>query len=74
MLVGRMKIRGDNEKTIVERKKLITKDIADLNRNKQLVRSCGEFFVIEDDNVIHNEIVPWIENRLGLNWCLQTQV
>ncbi len=67
MLINRMRIRGDDETTILRRIELIKKDIIDLNKSAQLINNSGKLFTIKDNSTISHEVLPWIESRLGLS-------
>ncbi len=66
MLEKRMFLRGDSKETIETRKGLIKKDIENLEINKSVVNSNGNYFVIKNDDTIHSEVIPWIEKSLNL--------
>jgi len=66
LLVQRMKNRGDSEKTIETRKKLISKDVIDLENNKKTVETHGVYFMINDNNTISQQVIPWLDEKLGL--------
>lgn len=61
LLVTRMERRGDTQETIQKRLKLIAKDNADMELHKKIVQKHGNFFIIQNDKTIPEEILPWLK-------------
>lgn len=66
LLKSRMAERGYNEVQLNERLELIQKDQQDLLAFSSNIDSKGKLFQISGDNIIPEEIVPWLQQELGL--------
>ena len=66
LLESRMAERGYSEVQLQERLALIRKDQRDLAAATTYINSKGRSFVINDDNTITDEMVPWLIQELGL--------
>lgn len=61
ILQRRMIRRGDSPAKVSERIPLIKKDISDLLLHEDLVNRSGKMFMIENDQTIHDAVIPWIK-------------
>lgn len=67
LLESRMSSRGDSRETITKRLELIARDKDDLEKYFALVKKSGAYFIIEDDETVPEQIIPWITKLLGIN-------
>lgn len=66
LLKSRMAERGYDELQLNERLELIQKDQQDLLALKPHIENKGRLFNVNGDNTIPEEIVPWLQQELGL--------
>ncbi len=66
VLIERMKKRGDSDEIIEKRLDLIEEDTSDLEKYTFLIKKSGAFFVIENDEIIKQQIIPWLFKKLAL--------
>lgn len=66
LLEERMHNRGDSKQKIEERIPLIKEDIKELSEFSNKLRAQDKVFTIYDNSSLQNEVIPWIEKKLGL--------
>jgi hypothetical protein len=59
-----MQERGDTKEIINKRIKLIQNDIQDLTVYKELVNSSGKLFIINDNDTVSEDVIPWVSEFL----------
>lgn len=63
LLYRRMAERGDSLVSIEQRKRIIEKDIQDIEKFRKQLEAHGRIFMIKSDSTIHDEVVPWIQSQ-----------
>lgn len=64
LLRKRMAQRGDTPDKIKERVSIIKKDVADLTSQSNLISKNGKLFIIENNETIEKDVLPWIEQNV----------
>lgn len=60
LLIERLQNRGETQEVITQRVQLMRQDIQEIERQKQTLLSHGNYFVVQNNQTIPEEVIPWL--------------